>query len=89
MRRVLGRVLQVFGYRRVMGSHPGMQVERRPTNLDNYQGLWVAVKDGNVVAVASTSIALVPELQKLGSQGRGAVAQYVAPRTDTIMIGVG
>ena len=88
--RVLWRVTRSPRYLRYMGSRrEPMEPERRLPELDRWQGLWVAVKDGEVIAAASTSRELVPELHKLGERGRGAVAQYVPRPTDKIIIGVG
>lgn len=68
-----------------------MEPERRLPELDQFVGLWVAVKDGKVIAAASTSLELVDALAKMRpvGAGRGAVAQYVPRPTDQIMIGVG
>lgn len=66
-----------------------MEPERRLPDLDRWEGLWIAVKDGQVIAAAPTSRELVPELHKLGERGRGAVAQYVPRPSDKIIIGVG
>lgn len=68
-----------------------VEPERRLPELDNWTGLWVAVKDGKVVAAASTSLELVDALHKLRpvGAGKGAVAQYVPKPTDDVMIGVG
>lgn len=66
-----------------------MEPERRLPGLEKWAGLWVAVKDGEVIAAAPTSRELVPMLVKMGSAGRGAVAQYVPHRSDIIQIGVG
>lgn len=62
---------------------------RRPAELDQYEGLWVAVKDDKVVAVAGTSVELVPAVKDLGDAGRGAVAKFIPHRTEQIVIGVG
>jgi hypothetical protein len=51
--------------------------------------MWVAVKDGKVIAAAHNSRDLVPMVKELGEAGHGAVAQFVPPRTDEIVIGVG
>jgi hypothetical protein len=51
--------------------------------------MWVAVKDGKVIAAAYNSRDLVPEVRKLGEDGHGAVAQFVPPHTDEIVIGIG
>lgn len=66
-----------------------LEPERRLRDLDRWEGLWVAVKDGKVIAAASNSRELVPKLVEMGPAGQGAVAQYVPRRSDTIVIGVG
>lgn len=92
MAHTLWRVARLRAYRCGMGARrKSMEPERRLPELDNYVGLWVAVKDGKVIAAASTSLELVDALHKLQpvGAGRGAVAQYVPRPTDQIMIGVG
>jgi ribosome modulation factor len=84
----LWRVAQGRGYRRGMATRR-MQPEKRLDELDRWVGCWVAVKNGKVVAAAHNSRDLVPELRKLGPAAAGAVAQYVTPPSDDIMIGVG
>jgi hypothetical protein len=66
-----------------------LEPERRLPDLDDWAGLWVAVKDGKVIAAAHSSRELVPKLVEMGPAGRGAVAQYVPRRSDTIVVGVG
>jgi uncharacterized NAD-dependent epimerase/dehydratase family protein len=66
-----------------------VEPERTLPGLDQWAGLWVAVKDGKVIAAASNSRDLVPKVRELGDAGHGAVAQYVPPHTDDIVIGVG
>jgi hypothetical protein len=60
-----------------------------PAGLEQWEGLWVAVKDGDVVAAAHNSRDLVVEVRKLGAAGERAVAQFVPPRSEEIVIGVG
>lgn len=62
---------------------------RRLADLDRWEGMWVAVKDGKVIAAAHNSRDLVPKLVEMGPAGRGAVAQYVPRPSDTIVVGVG
>jgi hypothetical protein len=88
------RVARRLAYGRGMGRRRQtgrIEPERRLAELDNWVGLWVAVKDGKVIAAAPTSLELVDALHKLRpvGVGRGAVAQYVPQPTDEIMIGVG
>ena len=92
MPRAPWRVARQLAYRCGMGTRrKPIEPERRLPDLDRYVGLWVAVKDGKVIAAASTSVELVDALHKLRpvGAGRGAVAQYVPGPTDQIMIGVG
>lgn len=64
-------------------------VVRRDPALSRWSGLWVAVKDGEVVAAAETSHALVKKVVELGPAARGAVAQFVPEPSDATVIGVG
>lgn len=71
------------------GERIAMEPERRLADLDEWVGLWVAVKDGKVIAAAHSSRELVPKLAEMGPAGRGAVAQFVPRPSDTIVVGVG
>ena len=62
---------------------------RHLSALDGHEGMWVAVKGGEVVASAPTSRELVVRLTGLGSAAKGAVAQYVPKPTESFMVGVG
>jgi hypothetical protein len=66
-----------------------VEPERRPAGIDRWAGLWVAIKDGKVIAASENSRDLVAEVRSKGPAGEGAVAQYVPQRSDDIMIGVG
>lgn len=66
-----------------------MEPVRRLPVLDAFMGRWVAVKGGEVIASADNARALVYEVHKLGAFGKGAVAQYVPPPSDRLMVGVG
>lgn len=87
MFRILRRVAAAFGYRR--GMAPTWAPEPRPTELEEFVGRWVAVKNGKVVAAAFNARELVPQIHALGEAGSGAVAQFVPLPSDSIMIGVG
>lgn len=91
--RCAWRVVKPHAYARDMGRHrgPGRGVEpaRRPAELDEFRGKWVAVKDGKVIAAAATSLELVSEVRRQGPRAQGAVAQYVPEASNTIIIGVG
>ena len=53
---------------------------RRNPALDEYEGEWVAVKNGKVVAHAPRSTDLVPLVRALPAELRdGAVVEYVQP----------
>jgi hypothetical protein len=66
-----------------------VEPERRPEGIDHWAGLWVAVKDGKVIAAAENSRDLVAKVRSKGPAGVGAVAQFVPRRTEDIVIGVG
>jgi len=91
MRQTLRRVLQAGRYACGMSNRRPRRVspERRPEGIDSWAGMWVAVKDGAVIAAAHNSRDLVPMVRSQGPAGEGAVAQFVPHRTDDIMIGVG
>lgn len=91
MWEILRRAGALPGYFGHMRHNPIHKVEpvRRPEGLDRWSGLWVAIKNGEVIAVADSSLALVPKVREMGPKGAGAVAQFVAPRSLDIVIGVG
>ena len=92
MSNFIGRVCESWLYSRGMGKRrkpQTVELERRPEGIDRWAGMWVAVKDGKVIAAAHNSRDLVPEVRSMGEAGRGAVAQFVPHRSDDIMIGVG
>jgi hypothetical protein len=60
-----------------------------PSGLDSYEGLWVAVKDGNVIEAAETSSQLVFQLRRRGETAKGAVMMRAPKRTDAIVVGLG
>ena len=85
-------VLNICAYGRGMGrgGRPRrVERERRPADLNEWAGMWVAVKNGKIIAAARTSRELVPQVKAMGDAGRGAVAQFVPRASDTIVIGVG
>jgi Family of unknown function (DUF5678) len=71
------------------GARRKVEPERRPEGIDHWAGLWVAIKDGEVIAAAETSPKLVATVRSMGQSAAGAVAQYVPRRTEDIVIGVG
>ena len=90
MIRKLWRVVKQSAYRPSMKRAPNaVQPEQRLDALDGCEGMWVAVKDGQVVAGAYNSAELVRGVIEMGPKAEGAVAQFVPPREDAIVIGVG
>lgn len=86
------RVVKSRRYARGMTSPrkvPRVEPVRRDPGLDHWVGMWVAVKDGRVIAAAYNSRDLVPKVIEMGPAGKGAVAQFVPQPTDDIVIGVG
>jgi hypothetical protein len=79
------------GWARTRGTaeRKPLEPERQLPDLERWEGLWVAIKNGKVIAAAHNSRELVPQLVEMGEAGRGAVAQYVPRRSDTVAIGVG
>ena len=80
-----------LGYPPRMGKRVLRKVEpeRRPPGIDHWAGLWVAIKDGEVIAASENSRDLVAMVRSKGPAAEGAVAQYVPRHTDDIVIGVG
>lgn len=81
-------VVKRSGYSRGM-SPRNVEPIRRDSGLDRWIGMWIAVKDGEVVAAAHNSNELVKMVIEMGPSGTGAVAQFVPRRQDSIVIGVG
>lgn len=63
------------------------QVDRRTLDLAPYEGKWVAVYEGRIIAVGDTSGDLGAQVRSAGLAGE-AVAMYVPRPTDEIAIGV-
>ena len=61
----------------------------RPTALAGYEGLWVALLNGEVIASAETSRDLAAVLRSMGSQTQDSVMQYVRPPVSGYVVGVG
>jgi hypothetical protein len=63
----------------------------RPHALDEFEGHWVAVADGEVVAAGDTSDQLALRLLELQDERkrRNAVVEYVRPGSDAYIVGVG
>jgi hypothetical protein len=66
-----------------------MKPVQRAQGLDEFVGKWVAVRNGTVIAVSTTSRGLAFELKKLGSSAAGAVMRYVAEPSNSVMVGLG
>jgi hypothetical protein len=62
----------------------------RPSELDQYAGLWVAVVDGMVVAAEETSHRLALTLDRMDHRKRRrAVVEYVHPTADSYIVFTG
>jgi hypothetical protein len=62
----------------------------RPEGLDRFEGMWVAVADGNVVAAAESSHQLALRLHDMDHRKRRQVViEYVRPTTDSYIVGAG
>lgn len=86
------RVYKALSYACAMAKHSRhhrVEPVRRPGWLEEWTGMWVAVKDDKVIAAAYNARDLVPQVRSKGETGRGAVAQYVPKYSDDIVIGVG
>ena len=77
-----------MGYRNDMTGKVGPV--RKPDMLERFEGMWVAVIDGEVVAAEHTSHALALKLFNMDHRKRAkAVVQYVRPASDSYIVGVG
>jgi hypothetical protein len=62
----------------------------KPEMLDRFEGMWVAVIDGEVAAAEHTSHKLAIKLRQMDHRRRAcAVIEYVRPATDSYIVGVG
>jgi hypothetical protein len=62
----------------------------RVDGIEEFEGKWVAVLDGEVVAAEPTSRALAARLRTMDHRRRReAVVQYVRPTSDSYIVGVG
>ncbi len=62
----------------------------RLPELERFEGSWVAVVDGKVVAAAPTSHELALRLHDMDrSQRQRVVIEYVRPTTDSYIVGAG
>ncbi len=62
----------------------------RPAILDRFQGMWVAVVDGEVIAAEHTSHKLAARMHDMDHRKRGrATVEYVRPTADSYIVGVG
>lgn len=84
----LRRIVKRSGYSRGMRPRKVEPIRRDP-ELDRWIGMWIAIKDGEVIAAAHNSNELVRMVIEMGPRGAGAVAQFVPQRQDSIVIGVG
>ena len=57
--------------------------------MRGWEGHWVALKDGEVIAAAHNPRELAATLHRMGPEALGPVARFVPPPSDVIVIGVG
>lgn len=60
-----------------------------PLGIEQYEGEWVAVFQGRVLASAPTDRELAHKLRELGPDGQEAVMRFVRPPMGGYVIGVG
>jgi hypothetical protein len=98
MTRALAVVLRWLGapaqgYRARMGQDlPVRRVSpvARPSNLDSFEGMWVAVVDDVVIEAEFTSHQLALKLHGMDHRKRRrAVIEFVRPSSDAYIVGVG
>lgn len=97
MRKMMSRTWRVAllrAYPFAMGiarKHTGRRFHPVPATpgLAMYEGLWVAVLDGEVVAAAATTRELVRMLADLGPKVRGATMQRVPHPEQGLLVGMG
>ena len=89
--RWLGRRLEGYGHdMEPLSKRRRIAPVPRPEVLARYEGSWVAVVDGEVVAAAPTSHTLAVNLHELSDQKRArAVVEFVRPTSDSYIVGVG
>jgi hypothetical protein len=62
----------------------------RPSALDAYHGLWVAMIGDEIVAAAETSHDLALQLHSMDHRRRArVVTEFVRPDSDAYIVGVG
>ena len=86
---LFGRLYRLFVDR---GSSDRRHVQPipRPDALERFEGMWVAVRDGEVVAAAPSSHQLAVQLRAMDHRKRAHVSvEYVRPTSDSYIVGVG
>lgn len=74
--------MEPLGGRRAIGP-------ARP-DLTSYEGLWVAIVDGEIIEAGETSHQLALRLREMDHRKRqGAVIEYVRPTVDSYIVGAG
>jgi hypothetical protein len=87
----LRRRLLKRGYPRGMAPLGGKRAvgPARP-DLSSYEGLWVAILDGQVIDAGETSHTLALRLREMDHRKRhGAVVEFVRPTVDSYIVGAG
>lgn len=71
-------------------AHERVRPVPRPAELDRFEGMWVAVIDGEVAVAELTSHKLALKLRDMDHRRRQrATIEYVRPRSDAYIVGVG
>jgi hypothetical protein len=89
MRDLLWHVARRNGYRHGMSRPRKVEPERLPDAIKGWEGHWVALKDGEVVAAALDPHELIYKVHEMGPAAEGAIARYVPHHSELIVIGVG
>ena len=61
----------------------------RPAALSGYEGKWVALLHGEVIASAESSRDLAAIIRSMGSRTQDSVMQFVRPPVSGYVVGVG
>lgn len=91
--RVFWRVASVRGYHRAMGGEDYRRDARTPDSPlpegEQYRNKWVAVRDGHVIASATSHEELVRKVRSRGIDAGTFVARHVEVPPTRIVVGVG
>jgi hypothetical protein len=88
---VLRSLRRLYSRDMPLGPKPARKIApvRAPDDLQEFVGMWVAVKNRKVIAHASSARELATQLRSMGSARRGAVAQFVPEPAEAFRVGLG